>query len=264
MRSLTQFRGVYCSGIFIPSPATVTALSLLFEKVHLPNNIEIVKEFSKKYEIQVRRKHIDEISVKPIGHDEDPFGDLNERQMKTAHNYLRGASQFIHSYRPLFPDVFETRLSPKSERRSKLIKKGLPGELNTYEVSFSKSLTLTGGDEETFPRLLSTGYIPVVANIHSSPFKQSSLDKFTAKQLAALLAMKSVEMLLPPTKGADPEIILEARQRLSDHLPPFWSSMLKLSVQMKQSIRECRSVDEVLREGQETVDTVVLWTEPQI
>ena len=49
MDELTKFKGVYCSGIFIPDPATVTALSLLFEKIRIPNDYAFIQEFSKKY-----------------------------------------------------------------------------------------------------------------------------------------------------------------------------------------------------------------------
>lgn len=256
--SLTQFKGVYCSGIFIPDAKTVTALSLLFEKVHLPNNIELVKEFSKRYSITTNKAAADiTVDIKPIRGDEDPFEGLTERERETAISYLKWGISFIHTYGELFPEVFETRLFPKSEPlKVKLIKKGRPGELNLYRVS-SRPLTLKGGDEEVVPRLLSKGYIPVVGHYHSSSLNPKQFDKATAKQLAALLAMKSVEMLLPSTKGADPELILEARHKLADHLPPFWSSMLKLSVEMKKLIRECRTSDEVIREAQETVDTVI-------
>jgi len=260
MNSLTKFKGVYCSGIFIPNPATITALSLLFEKVYLPNNIEIVKEFSKKYKIKVNKKPKDDFSIdiKSLGHDEDPFAELTEQQKITAFQYLEWGIRFTFSYGQLFSEVFETKLFSKNQPlKVKLIKKGNPGELNLYEVS-RKSLTLTGEDEDTFPNLISKGYIPVVGNIHSTALNSSSIDSYTAKQLASLLAMKSIEMLLPPTKGVHPQIILEARDRLSDHLPPFWSAMLKLSVQMKQQIRECKTAIEVNREAQETIDTIVL------
>ena len=69
--------------------------------------------------------------------------------------------------------------------------------------------------------------------------------------------MKSVEMVFPRTKPAHPQVILEARDRLSDQLPPFWSAMLKLSVELRGRIRDCKSSEEIVREGQELVDTMV-------
>lgn len=69
--------------------------------------------------------------------------------------------------------------------------------------------------------------------------------------------MKSIEIIIPDVKGVEPEIILEARHKLSNHLPVFWSAMLKLSTELKKYIKECRSVDELIKEGDDIVDTIV-------
>ena len=49
MKQISKFKAVYCSGIAIPNQASVAALSLLFEQVHLPNNLELVVDFAKRY-----------------------------------------------------------------------------------------------------------------------------------------------------------------------------------------------------------------------
>ncbi len=69
--------------------------------------------------------------------------------------------------------------------------------------------------------------------------------------------MKAVELVLPDVKAVEPELILEARQKLINHLPPFWSSMLKLSIELKKCIHDCKDNEEVIREGSELVDTIV-------
>lgn len=79
----------------------------------------------------------------------------------------------------------------------------------------------------------------------------------TAKQLAALLAMKSVEMMLPRTRAARPSEILEARHRLREQLPPFWSAMLKASVELKSLISQARTHGEIHREATDLVDRTV-------
>jgi hypothetical protein len=108
MISLTQFKGVYCSGIFIPDAATLTALSLLFEKVHLPNNVEIIKEFSKKYMIRAPKSISEriEVDIEP----DNIFVGLNKRERATAKLYLQWGASFIYTYGMLFPEVFETKL----------------------------------------------------------------------------------------------------------------------------------------------------------
>ncbi len=259
MNSLTQFKAVYCSGLFIPDASTVSALALLFEKIYLPNNIELVQEFSKKYRIKRTNEpsHKMTVNVESMDSDEDPFSGLTDKQRETALTYLELGIRFTFTYGSLFKEVFESEMYPGSEPLEvNLIKKGKPGKLNTYRVK-TRPMTLVGKDHDTFPSLVSQGYIPVVGQYHPLRQTEKHLDEFTAKQLAALLAMKSVEMLIPRTKGVHPEVILEARERLADHLPPFWSSMLKLSVELKKRIHECGSVDKVLFESQELIDTVV-------
>lgn len=83
------------------------------------------------------------------------------------------------------------------------------------------------------------------------------MDDITAKELASILAMKSVEMLFPPTKDVEPDLILEARYKLSDQLPPFWSAMFKLTKDLKTLIKDCNSESELIKEGVFLVDTVV-------
>lgn len=69
--------------------------------------------------------------------------------------------------------------------------------------------------------------------------------------------MKSIEMLLPDFKEAKPQDLLEARERLKNHLPPFWSSMLKLSTDAKKITKESKDVSEAIKECQNLVDTLV-------
>ncbi|HEX8437000.1 hypothetical protein, partial [Archangium sp.] len=188
---------------------------------------------------------------------QDPFHDLNDQQRITALTYLDIALKFSRQNIPLYGEVFETSMYPDGEPlHAELIKKGGPGQLNTYRV-YPKPLTLIGGDKEQIPTLIQKGYIPLVGSFGPSSRGSNSSKEQTAKQLAALLAMKSVEMIFPATKGVDPKLILEARDRLSDHLPPFWAAMLKLSIELRARIKDCKSPEEVFREADFMVDTLV-------
>jgi len=66
-----------------------------------------------------------------------------------------------------------------------------------------------------------------------------------------------MDVVLPRTKAVDAETILEARERLRDYLPPFWAAMLKLSREIEQKTNSAMSPDDIGRQCQETVDTVV-------
>lgn len=260
-QSLTQFKAVYSSGIFIPDGAAVTALSLLFEKVYLPNNVELIKEFSKYFLIKGCKSNesvkIDINITDEDGSNADPFHDLTPAQKMTAHTYIELGMRFSLRYAHLYGQVFETNLFKHHEPiKVTLIKKGAPGSLNKYRVS-SQPMQIVSEDEYVFPNLISEGYVPVIGDYHPGHVLSKQLGSNTAKQLAALLAMKSVQLLFPATKSVDGELILEARDRLSDHLPPFWSSMLKLSVELKRRIKECRSTTEVIREGEDIIETTV-------
>ena len=249
-KQLTEFRAIYSSGIFIPNGEAVTALCLLFQKVFLPNNIELIKEFSKKFRISIpARDEIENPEVTITSEDgavADPFSDLTLEQKSNAFRYLGLGMRFSIRYEQLFGEVFETNLFEEGvPLKVKLVKKGAPGKLNKYKVTL-QALTVSGGDEDVFPDLVRQGYVPVIGDYHPGRVLDASIDTTTAKQLAALLAMKSIQLLFPATRSASDDAILEARHRLSDHLPPFWSSMFKLSVELKRRIRECKSAMEVI------------------
>lgn len=248
MSNLTNFKGIYCSGLFIPDDAIVTALSLLFEKIYLPNNISFIREFAKKYRLEPTEEFT-------IGA-EDPFSSLEEEQKQTACAYVESILSFELKYRHLFGDIFETNLfSTNDSGTLEWIKNGGPNGRSICKIS-SKRLFLTESEDE-FSLQVAKGYIPIVG-IHPLESKLKKIDRYSAKQIATLLAMKSIELVLPETQGVHQDIILEMRDRLSDYLPPFWSAMLKLSIEMQRRIKECSNIKEVILESQDMVESVIL------
>src|SRR5690606_5515350 len=85
----------------------------------------------------------------------------------------------------------------------------------------------------------------------------SKIENIPDSSVAALIAMKSIEMVLPATKGVKPELILEAREKLSNHLPQFWSVMLKFSKEGKEIIKNAKSGEEANLECRNLVDTTI-------
>lgn len=156
----------------------------------------------------------------------------------------------------LFGPVIEsTAFGEEGPLSAKLIREGNPGELNTYHVS-QTPLQLSAENTEELRFILNSGYVPVMSNSFV-PKQFSSTNHKAAKQLAALLAIKSVEMLFPATRPVPDEVILEARHKLRDQLPLFWSAMFKLSINLNSAIAECKDPEEISRFGTDLVDTIV-------
>jgi hypothetical protein len=258
MSAVDTFCAVHSSGLLIPNRSSITALSLLFDKVYLPANIEAIRAFSQSYRIIADSDELPEIRIEPVGGGEhDPFASLTAEQRATAFRCLDWSFRFIFSYASLFGDVFQTNaFEGNSPFKVELVRQGGPGELNTYNVS-QGPMRMTDDDEEYYPRLISEGYVPIVTYSVRSPATRTKLNEHTTKQLAALLAMKSVEMLFPRTRAARAGVILEARQKLGDHLPQFWSSMFKLTSDMRKLIKEEPDPTALLLEAENLVDATV-------
>lgn len=263
MKSIAQFKALYYSGFLIPDISTVTSMSLLFEKVFLPNNINLIKEFSKRF--RIRNFTLPPLVLKSTmnitcnNKPADPFKELNITQKETAYLYIRMLLYFSMSYSELFGEVFESNLfENESPYNVKLVKKGGPGKLNTYKVNLGPMILYDDEEEGNILNdMIESGYIPLVCKFLPFAKQKKYLQQATAKQLATLLAMQSIKMVLPNTKPARPEEILEARSRLKNHLPPFWSSMLKMSNHLKECIENCTTTEEIIKEGQDMVDTLV-------
>jgi hypothetical protein len=262
---LSQFEAVFCSGFFIPDPAIITALALLFERVYFTNSLEYVVEFARKYrftspepldvpELTLTPADLpDDISSNEINED-DPLSSLNPDQKRTAHAYLYFADQFFVEYSSLFPEVFYCNHLPNGEVFSvELIKEKVDGDLNEYKVTKNPLIVSMGGTKE-LQKLEAEGKIPVIGS--AVPLKKRK-SPHSPEKIAAMLALNSVAMVLPATKEADDETILEAREKLKDHLPPFWSSMLKLSAELKGHMTGKVTEEELNRECQHAVATLV-------
>ena len=267
MDTFGQFRAVHTSGLIVPRQAEVAALALLFEKTYLPRNLELVVQFSKAFrfrdipdprEVDIRLQLESGDAVRAdccqIGFDEgpDPLRDLSPEERRTAEYYLLAGTQFCYRNQCLFGEVFETNAFIGGDPlKVELLEQRLPSGKNTYRVTF-QPLEMTEDDLDEIPRRLDLGYVPVTTSSRGT-----NIPVAQATQLAALLGMQAVEIVLPPTKAAHPEVILEARHRLKDHLPPFWSSMLKLSVDLRRMSKEGVSAEKLSDEARFLVDAVV-------
>lgn len=258
-QKLSKFEGVFCSGFFIPDQAMVTALALLFDKVHFLNQLEYVIELSKTYTMELSELNdfVEKIKLIPKNGQEkkDPLSPLSAQQRRTVLTYLFLGDRFFVRNALLFPEIFKCSLLPKSEVFSaKLIEKGKKGQLNKYEVTRNPLVVCKGAQDE-LNEFISQGKIPIVGGIASESSGVRS-KRFSASEIAAALAIKSVVMVLPGTQAATAEEILETRERLKDHLPPFWSAMLKLSSELSERL-DPKSDEKIL---QSEVDNAVSTT----
>jgi hypothetical protein len=214
-------------------------MALLFERVFLPNSLQPVVEFA---------KHVtfDWPSAPDLEGDFSPmFPQLTPPQLDTAKLYLGLVIGFLSVNGELFGPVFETDLvrDMKELTRGRGVTKGVPAELRLDARG-------TRGIDDR----VALGYVPF-ATLPS--FETTAKVRPDAAQLASLLAMRSVQMVLPALKPARPQEILEARAKLSDFLPPFWAAMLRLSVELKGRIGDGMAPAELVRESADLVETVV-------
>jgi hypothetical protein len=232
----------------------MAALGLLFEKVYLPNNIEFIVDFAEKFKIKTVSDRYKNLEL--TSDFEDPFAHLSESQQENAYKYMQLCLDFAIRNHELFDDVIETNAFDGGvPLHAELVKEGGFGELNTYKVT-RVPLTLVGESAEEMASRIQSGYVPVIGNMVGPKMLQQGVGT-TAKELAALLAIKSVEMLFPATKSVPAEVILEARDKLRDQLPLFWSAMFTLSVELKAAIEQCKEPMEISAVGVELVDTLV-------
>ncbi|MEO9589876.1 hypothetical protein [Marinobacter sp.] len=169
------------------------------------------------------------------GSDEDPLSGLTTEQKETVNKYLLASDEFFYRNSLLFPDIFRCSLLPEDGPVSvELIKEGEKGEENTYRVTRNELVVSTGSENE-MARFINSGCVPIfLSGAHFTPRKTAGVSN--AKQIAANIALSSVAMVLPSTKAARPDDIMEAREKLRDHLPHFWSSMLKLSTEVNSKL----------------------------
>jgi len=251
------FEAVYTSGLTIDS-SLLTALCLIFDKIHILNNLEFAIELSKNYKFETINAELAELArgMEILPADENyaepnPLSILNEEQAFTAKCYLSTVFEFGLRYDSLFEaGVINCSLFKDNQPiKVKPTKKGKPGELNTYEAFHNK---------EELNRMVESGKVPILGYPHVKlKNAKTKSKKFTAPQLAYMLALRPLNLVLPQTKSVDGETILEAREKLEDCTLPFWSSMFYLTDRYKYLLDQNISDPDIERECDFIIDTYV-------
>lgn len=256
--AFATFTAVYTSGYFVDDPALVTALSLLFEKVYIPNHARFLTSLAPESKAKELSPFLDlldpnesDSTVPPptsftlsVFTDEGipASGETAATWLRTpARLYLWRAARFYTEYAPLFGPIFQSHLfrqMPLEHRHTPVL-----------------SVNNGSRDMDRIAELIAEGAVPVVGE------ECVELDLADAglqsSRVAALLALNSVRLVLPHTRKAPAEDILETRERLKDHLPPFWASMLRASTEFQGLIRQGASPETLERECAEYVNTHV-------
>lgn len=267
--SYEKFSGVYCSGSFIKSQSALTAMALLFEELYIPNNLELALEFAKQYKFTNLPESILEASEHMFLESVDtcdefnPLNSLTIPQQAVVMQYYKVTQGFFMHYHELVGPFIKTNILKNGEVFNvELVEERMPQEKNRYKVSMNPLEVCLSSDDSI--DLMPSGAVPVICDPSFNLYKASAISKdvkdmdINARALACILAMRSIELVIPPTKPTNAETILEARYKLHDFLPPFWAAMLKLSVDLRKRISDSMPVSQILHEGQELVDTTVL------
>lgn len=105
------------------------------------------------------------------------------------------------------------------------------------------------------------GIVPVTddANFQVPVSLLGSIDlSRDAYMQAAVLAMKSLEVVLPAFAELTDEELLEAREKLKEHLVPFRRQMLSLAPAVRSGLQSGASITDVHREAEYVIQTRVV------
>ncbi len=264
-QALSSFEGIYCSGFFVPDPALVTAMGLLFERVHFVNHVEYIVDFTKNFEFpltEAQKRELLDVNTHPtpgFTFDEaDPFRELNSTQKANAYAYLEVSRSFLSNYSELFPTIFESRYLPFGKIFDLKLMSDKPTKEGKYLWQYrSNPMILSLGQTQEIEEYIGKGAVPILASHDMNRTQIRMRRKLSSRDVASILAMHAVEMMLPATCEASDYEIMEARHNLADQLPPFWAAMLRLSSNVKIRLQHCKSAKETIDECKDEVDTTV-------
>ena len=260
------FEAVYTSGLIIDD-SLLTALCLIFDKIHILNNLEFAIEFAKNYKFESISAKLAErannIEITPVdqeaSNNPSPLSILNPEQVFTAKYYLATIFDFGLRYDGLFKEgvINSSMYKDNKPVEIEMVKKGKPGELNTYEITLlTPQVTMNASQQ--LNQMIKTGKVPILGSPHVQPQNaKTQSEGFTPSQLASKLALRSLNLVLPETKPLDDKTILEARDRLRDYLLPFWASMLRLTSYHRSLLDENVSSPDIERECNFIIETEV-------
>ncbi|HET7230557.1 MAG TPA: hypothetical protein VFJ16_11180 [Longimicrobium sp.] len=259
-RHFASFEGVYTSGLYVKDPRVLTELCLIFDKVHIPNNLSLLLELAKRHDFShsaLQKLHEQDIKfdfdIKRPDAKSDPLLDeLTDAQRSTVANYIIGTLLFNRENRELLGEVIEARTAGVSSSEEIVSHVEYATDDTSSQIYLSDKLYLGYNNGSDINSIVQSGAIPI-SDFPSSVIDSTSSIPFVQK-FASLIALEAVRIAFPKTVQAQPDEILEARDRLRDHLPLFWQAMLKLGAANRKSLEEGSPEAEIKREAREIVE----------
>jgi hypothetical protein len=151
--------------------------------------------------------------------------------------------------------VFETSTAIDwREPDVRVIEERADGE-NTYSADLGLQFHTTDDDPQAYLNaLVDSGVVPVLGSSHV-PVAEPEVSARTARYVASVVALNAARLVLPATKSAPADSILEAREHLRDYLPPFWAAMMSMSTTVRKLLSHNPTHQDFDREVADLVDT---------
>lgn len=258
-----SFDAVYYSQPVPSSFETLTILSLIFDKIYFPG-VYIASSGIDEVET---KKEIDRIKLLEP-RDIEQIQLINCMIFSLHNKYLKDFCVFTGKFG--YAGILEDGAKEMTMMLEELVfgpprpnfipapslgfAKGLPGNkeaavngpswlsypANALIYSIKNELPLVN-DNPTLP-------VPALGSV--SP-------KSNAKLLSTMLAIESINMVLPKLKALTPKEIMEFREQTQKYVKPFRLAMLKLSKDLNAVIKSDMSMNEVQKEARFLVETTV-------
>lgn len=259
LATFDKFSAVFCSGFFVDNPHLLTALCLVFDQVHVLNPMSFVSEHAMHHPspFATGPEPFDTDKVKIRLNNEWVPLSLPPGQLEAMTNYMLLTKRFWIANALLHGKILQSDLfvgQDLSTQYSDINPDVLYDLKRLGEIDF-RVLTSNTGTERLIADLLDRGAAPVFGG--GSVTDQHAVAPTTTYGIASVLAIQAATMALPGMRAAHPEVILEARERLRDHLPAFWAYMLRLSGDFRVHIREGMPLQEAERECKNFIDAQI-------
>ena len=247
-----KYIGVYYSDTVICNPKALATFCLFFDEIHLISPSDDAKDPTTTY-----KNLPDKFFIHSIGQSRD--GDKR----------ILDFYKFVSDIKPLLKEVVYYHQHLLNTSTSQFIDKLLCGNLSSEDFTdfiFNKTPELQAmrkfnkenpniEDDMVFNaastslQLVKDNDWILIGDDKSTPMPVLSKQNKTVKQLTSILAEECINIALPECCAISAEQILEAREKLRDQLIPFRMSMQKMSLRLKELIKENQDYSEIKQEA---------------
>ena len=166
-----SFEAIYTSGLII-NPSLLTSLCIIFDRIHILNNIEYVISFAKTYTLsspisKIRKTLIKEtqIIIKDKQNKMDLLAELNDEEKFIAKIYIFNALKFADENLPLLRNIIDNRLYQRKTPVKLIQKTDLSTSPEYVDFSIPGSRFLINGLNE-LNAMVENGCVPVFGTPH--------------------------------------------------------------------------------------------------